>query len=223
MSFKRRLPLITGEYYHVYNRSIGKASIFEKTHHLYRAIETIDYYRHFTLLSFSKFQRLTGELKYEFSLIKKKQQPLVEIYAFSLMPNHFHFELKQLVDNGIQKFLTNFQNSYAKYYNTIEERVGGLFQDRFKAKRINTAEEFTHVSRYIHLNPVTSSLISFEELAFYPFSSYMWYLNPLINRFVNTEVVLNHFKSLSHYSKFISNHVAYQKKIKKIRRLLIDG
>lgn len=95
------------------------------------------------------------------------------------MPNHFHLLLKQTKENGISKLVANFQNSYTRYFNLKNERVGPLFQGVFKALRVKTDEQLIHVSRYIHLNPYSSSVIkSFEELKRYPWSSVEEYLHP---------------------------------------------
>lgn len=83
----------------------------------------------------------------------------LEIISYCLMPNHFHLLVKQVIDHGIVKCLNNFSNSYTRYFNIRHDRVGPLFQGRFKAVRIETDEQLLQVSRYIHLNPVASSLI----------------------------------------------------------------
>ncbi len=138
------------------------------------------------------------------------------------MSNHFHFLIRQFENRGITHFASNIQNSFAKYYNLITDRVGGLFQRSFKAKRIQTTEEFIHVSRYIHLNPVTSELIEFDELANYPYTSFSWYINQNKNIFISKEYILNHFKRIERYVKFVGNQVNYQRTLKKIKKLLLD-
>lgn len=218
----KRIPLFTNEYYHVFNRSIAKQPIFDSISYFNHALNIINYYRFSQKIRLSKFKLLPGRLKYEYTETITKQQSLVEIYSFAFMPNHFHFLLKQNTDTGISKFLSNFQNSFAKSFNLINNRDGGLFQNNFKAKRIATISEFVHVSRYIHLNPVTSSLISFNQLSEYPFTSYSHYLNSSQNKFINTEIILNHFKSVDKYIAFVQNQVNYQRQLRKIKRLLID-
>lgn len=221
MSYKI-IPLVTGEFYHVYNRSIAKELIFDMPLYLKHALNTVEYYRFPQKLRFSAFKKLLGKAKVNYINYITSQKPLVEIYAFALMPNHFHFQLKQNREGGIAKFLSNFQNSFAKCFNTINNRDGSLFQDSFKSRIITSIDQFIHVSRYIHLNPITSSLVKYEELKSYPLTSYSWYANPNLNRFIEIDIILNHFKSFDKYDKFMRNQANYQKKLRMIKRLLID-
>ena len=76
----------------------------------------------------------------------------MEIICYCLMPNHLHLLLRQLMDGGISKFMSNFANSYTRYFNTKSKRKGPVFEGKFKAKRIETDEQLLHLSRHIHLN-----------------------------------------------------------------------
>lgn len=146
----------------------------------------------------------------------------MEIYAFALMPNHFHLLIKQLEENGINKFVSNFQNSYAKYYNLKNNRDGFLFKNQFKAKWIESDEQFLHTSRYIHLNPVKAFLISFEQLGLYPWTSYSVYAaeNPQI--FIKTDYIFNMFSSRDKYIEFVSDQADYQEKMSLIEHVMIE-
>lgn len=138
------------------------------------------------------------------------------------MPNHFHFLLKQLQDNGISIFISKFSNSYAKYFNTKHERVGPLFQGRFKAIHIENDEQLIHVSRYIHLNPVVSSLINTEALESYLWSSYPKYLDLAMLDFVDKEMVMSFFKSEVKYKNFVLDQIDYGKKLEQIKHLILE-
>ncbi|MBU0569566.1 transposase, partial [Patescibacteria group bacterium] len=140
--------------------------------------------------------------------------------SFALMPNHFHLLLRQTKTKGVEKFLTDLQNSFAKYFNIRYKRGGSLFQKPFKAKRLSSDEEFLHVSRYIHLNPVTSFLIKCEELKKYPWTSYPSYVRESEEGFIDTNFILNLTGSKKRYEKFISNQVDYQKKLHLIKNLV---
>ena len=142
------------------------------------------------------------------------------------MPNHFHLLLKQLKNNGISTLVANFQNSYTRYFNLKNKRVGPLFQGAFKAVRVETDEQFLHVSRYIHLNPYSSLVVkSLEELQRYPWSSLPEYLNPKKhkNKISFPKEILDFFDDNLHdYQKFIYNQAEYQKNLETIKHLIFD-
>lgn len=156
MSGRRNIVFAEGEYYHVFNRSTASEQVFTRKKDIKRALDLISFYRYKQSLRFSFYDRLKDEEKKMYLQKLSGVTPIVEIYAYSLMPNHYHLLLKQESEMGIQKFLSNFQNSFAKYFNIKNKRFGTLFQRPFKAKHIETEEELLHLSRYIHLNPVTS-------------------------------------------------------------------
>ncbi|MDA3792322.1 MAG: transposase, partial [Elusimicrobia bacterium] len=83
------------------------------------------------------------------------KEEYVEIVAFALMPNHYHIILKQIADNGISKYMHKLGTGYTMYFNKKNKRSGSLFEGRFKAKAITNDEYLVHLSRYIHLNPVS--------------------------------------------------------------------
>lgn len=124
----RTTPLVIGEFYHIFNRGNDRREIFNFPRDFNRLIKTIYYYHFsgkkikFSLFTKSKFNFLTPIAK----------EKLVEIYAYCLMPNHFHLLLKQLQDGGIAKFLSQISNSYTKYFNTKYNHSGSLLQGTYK-------------------------------------------------------------------------------------------
>jgi putative transposase len=214
--------LSTGEIYHIYNRTIGKENVFTSTRNASKFIEITNYYRYNQSFRLSKFLSLPYQAQQEILMSRKNKKPIVELFAFAFMPNHFHFLIRQLENKGISHFASNIQNSFAKYYNLKTDRVGGLFQCSFKAKRIQTTEEFIHVSRYIHLNPVTSGFISFEQLRDHPWTSFSWYIDQNKNIFISRDYILNHFKRIERFERFVRNQVNYQRTLRKIKKLLLD-
>ncbi len=117
----------------------------------------------------SKLLQLMTEIREQMlTTVAKNDNKSVEVVAYCLMPNHFHLLVKQVSEGGISKYLRQAINSYAKYFNTKYKRVGSLFQDMFRAVHIETDEQFIHVSRYIHLNPLVSYLVGKKELLSYP-------------------------------------------------------
>src|SRR4030042_4242156 len=114
---KRQLVFVNESIYHVFNRSIGKEPIFINKRENQRALALLDYYRYPQTIKFSTFTSLSRDDQAEYLLrLARTSMPLVKIYCFVLMPNHFHLIVKQKVDKGISRFLANFQNSFAKYF-----------------------------------------------------------------------------------------------------------
>ena len=220
----RKTPLVTDEVYHVYNRSIGGYPIFLQNSHYQRGLDLANFYRFDKPpLRFSHYNRLPDSQKNEFMEKLKLSPKRIKIFTYCLMPNHVHFLLKQLIENGIANFMSNIQESYAKYFNIKEERTGSLFQSMFKAVRIETDEQLIHVTRYIHLNPLTSYVIkNMDELETYPWCSFAEYMGQVNHGIVDKEEILQYFGSVNHLRDFTMNQVDYQRKLAQIKHLAIE-
>ncbi len=219
----RITPLVTDEVYHVYNRGINKQPTFNTKKEYQRALLAIKFYKVSNPpIRLSKFLELDKEREAQILKIIDQAEKLVEIICFCLMPNHFHLLLKQKLENGISKFMGNFQNSYTRYFNTLNERDGSLFLDQFKAKRIETDEQLIHVSRYIHLNPHTGFIIkTLKELEEYSWSSFPNYIGGN-NGFLEPEIVLDMFGNKDKYKQFVFDQADYQRKLKIIEHLTME-
>jgi|SRR3989344_3486550 len=143
----KRVPLANGEFYHIYNRGVAKQPIFRETTDYKQALLGFSYYRFIQPpMKLSRFKELPlDERENILSKIVKENNELIRILSFVFMPNHFHFLITQVSENGISKFISNFTNSYTRYFNTKYERVGALVQGVFKAVRIETNEQLLHV------------------------------------------------------------------------------
>jgi putative transposase len=171
---RRKLTFATGEIYHVYSRGVEKRKIFLKTSDYVRFADDLyelndknyvvnsQYY-----LGNSSIVRIKGT----------KREPLVEILAFAIMPNHYHLILRQLQEDGVRKFMQKFGTGYAMYFNKKHERVGPLFQGRFKAIHVETNDYLQNLVGYIHTNPADlyRGPASIEFLEKYRWSSYLDY------------------------------------------------
>lgn len=220
----RKITLATDEVYHVLNRGVAKQPIFNDDCDYTRATNLLNYYRfNKPNIRFSYFIRLTKTLKDNFwNNLQKTSQPLVEIISYCLMPNHFHLLLKQLREKGISIFMSNFQNSYAKFFNLKYQRPGPLYQSIFKAVRVENNDQLLHVNRYIHLNPFSSRLVEIDKLLEYPWSSFPHYLGNIQSPFIKSALVLDQFKSLEAYRKFVFDQAGYQRKLNDIKHLILE-
>lgn len=215
--------LAEGEIYHVLNRGVGGIPLFKSPKEYIRFLELIDYYRFGPSLSFSHYNRLSNEEKKNDLKAIKNNPPPVEIYAYCLMPNHFHILLKQQINNGISKMLSNIQNAYVRFYNTKHTRRGTLFESMFKAIRIENDEQFLHVSRYIHLNPCTAYLVKIENLPSYPWSSFPEYLNKRKPSISSSEMIIKMAGGRKDYEKFVFDQAQYQRELAKIKHLILEN
>jgi putative transposase len=209
----RSVSLVNNEVYHVYNRGSDKRVIFLSSSDFKRFEETFCYYKFSEVKpKFSQYIKIPNPLL-------RLDDKLVEIIAYCLMPNHFHFLVRQKKDGGISSFLSQLSNSYTKYFNTKYKRVGPLLQGDFKAVRIETDEQLIHVSRYIHLNPIVAFIT--DNLKSYPWSSYQDYLNPKDSQY-SIQEVLNLFPSSEKYREFVNDQIDYGRTLELIKHKTID-
>src|SRR3989344_1739298 len=137
----RKTPLISGEYYHLYNRGNGKHEIFH---------DNEDYQRFVALLC-----TCNSENNFRMFIIKEsaKNDPylwergnqIVSIGAYCLMPNHFHILITEKESGGISKFMQKLSTAYVMYCNIKYERTGGLFEGKFKSEHLGTDQYLKYI------------------------------------------------------------------------------
>lgn len=225
MATNRILVLTTGETYHVFNRGVERRPLFTSKREHERFVELLKYYRFSPVpMRYSDFRVLPDPAREKIRrALADRGDVDGEILAYCLMPNHFHLVLRQRQERGIQRFLSNISNSYAKYFNTKHRRVGPLFQGAFKAVRIETDEQLLHITRYVHLNPVTAFMIQESEMDTYPWSSLSEYVGKPPSGFCSTEWVKEFFKKPSGYRSFVHDQVTFAKTLANIKHLAFDG
>lgn len=218
-----RLVKFTDEhYYHVYNKSIEKFEIFRSSHDYQRMIMLMKFYQHKDRdPKFSYFLRTvkTQHETFDEKLSKETSGNVlcVEIIAYCIMPTHIHFILKQESSNGIQKFMANILNSYAKFFNTKYARKGPLWVGRFKGDHIDSTEDLLQLTRYVHLNPTTSYLVDKPED--WPYSSYNDYLGnqrklkPICAFPENLDI------DIESYKQFVNDRIDFQRELSKLKKI----
>jgi len=81
-------------------------------------------------------------------------EPLIDIAAYALMPNHFHLLVRQRKENGISNFMQKLMTGYTMYFNTKNKRTGTLFQGRYRSEHVQNDRYLKYLISYIHLNPI---------------------------------------------------------------------
>lgn len=110
------------------------------------------------------------------------------LYAWCLMGNHVHLLIKES-DEPIGDVMKRISSSYVYYYNHKYDRVGHLFQERFKSQPVEDWQYFLTLLRYIHQNPLKPQLVS--NLNDYPWSSWLEYTDNHPLPFSSTQAVLS--------------------------------
>jgi putative transposase len=151
-----RKTYVENGYYHIYNRGVEKRIIF------------LDQQDYSVFLSYLKDYLLPKNEKELYERLsdpqtssKEKDKVLkllhlnnfsqeITLLAYCLMPNHFHFFVKQKNIGAIDNFMNSLATRYTMYFNRKYKRVGHLYQGVYKAVLINNETQFLHLSRYIH-------------------------------------------------------------------------
>lgn len=153
----RRQPLITGEMYHIYNRGVDKRDIFADKNDIYRFVESIkEFNREDKIKSLANLHK--SKQNSQIGVEPLSGEPLVEILGYCLNPNHFHFILRQISDNGISKFMHKLSGGYTSYFNIKNTRSGSLFQGRFKSQLIADENYFKKLVSYVNKNYLIHSI-----------------------------------------------------------------
>lgn len=186
-----------GETYHLYNRGVGKIPIFrdEEDHKvfLYRLWENL-------------YPELSTKIKRKSrNDYRRKELPSgsFDLICYCLMPNHFHFLIRQNTDLPLTVLISKICTGYSKLFNKKYERVGSLFQDQFKAVRIESNEQLLWTSIYIHQNPIKAELV--DDLSIYRWNSYLDYVGVQPGNLCKKELILDQYNSPSSYLKFFLN------------------
>lgn len=223
MSSQRKVVFQNDFVYHVFNRGIDRRPVFLKRGDYLRAQQLIAVYKHAEIpIRFSQIYLQPENIRIQMLKGVYKSERIVDVLSYCFMPNHFHFILLQKQDGGISRFMSNFTNAYTRYFNTKYKRLGHLFEGVFKGVFVESDEQLIHLSRYIHLNPISASIIEIKKIQNYQWSSYMNYLSSEENLIVETDFILGLFNSREKYRQFVLDQAEYAKELKQIEHLIIE-
>ena len=132
---------------------------------------------HVMLRGINKQQIFIDEEDYEkFLWVLKDTKEISEykLYAYCLMDNHIHLLIK-VEKEPLHIIFKRIGNRFVYWYNAKYQRIGHLFQDRYKSEAVENEEYFLTVLRYIHQNPLKAGIC--ENVSDYKYSSYNEYLS----------------------------------------------
>jgi len=180
---QKRIPLESGQIYHIWTHANGDENLFRED----------DNYRYFLE-------------KYAYYIY-----PVVETFAYCLMPNHLHLMVRVREREEVLNFLrdkkgdpnlqgfqnlggfnkvvaqqfSNLFNAYTKAYNKKYDRKGSLFTSNFKRKQIDSDQYFTQLILYIHNNPVHHGFV--DQITSWPHSSWHAYVFDKVTKIKRNE------------------------------------
>jgi len=235
----RKEAFTTGSYVHVYNRGNRKQAIVCEDSDRWRFLQNL-YYFNASVSIPNLFRSLKKELGVAYSkkLVWLEQwlprKPLVKIITFSLVGNHFHFILKEIVEGGITLFMRKLGTSMAKYFNAKYQEPGRLFQNSYKAKVINSDEYFKYLSVYTQIkNPfelypkgfeaaVRDFDAAFEWVVAYPYCSLADYMNVRKSSIIDKDILEEIFPNPEKYKQFAKDCILSINLKEKLDDLAID-
>lgn len=216
----RKEQFVLGHFYHIYNRGVEKRNVFLNDRDYWRFLQALllfnDKNSSAHIISELEKRNQSPTLK-TISELGSERNPLVRILCYSLMPNHYHLLIEEIGDKGISTFMHKLGTGYTNYFNIKNERVGSLFQGKFKVILIKDEEYLTHLSRYIHLNPVElvepnweiEGIKNWEEvnkyLENYKWSSYPDYLGFRNSKIIEKGILGRLFSRPGEYKKFVNS------------------
>jgi putative transposase len=194
-----RKQYLKNGYYHLYNRGVEKRKIFmDKQDYAVFLAYLKDYLLPKNTESLNKIisdpKTSWKEKDNALKLLKLNNfSSDISLLSYCLMPNHFHFFIKQANENSIAKFMNSLCTRYTMYFNKKYKRVGYLYQGVYKAVLVTNEKQFIYLSRYIHKQALK---IASQSLALrkQP-SSYDDYLGLRKTEWVHPEEILPYFSN----------------------------
>ncbi len=193
-------------YYHVYNRGVAKSEIFR---------DSGDYtYFLYLLQRYLGQDQICSPSRKQFKNFYDK----ITLVSYCLMPNHFHLQVFQVHDQALEELMRCLMTSYSMYFNKRYNRVGPVFQGRYKAATIDNDMYLEHISRYIHLNPMDIG----EDYKTYEYSSYRDYVDENVKPWLQVERGAAGITP-NQYAEFVADYESYHNELNNLKHSLADA
>lgn len=196
-------------YYHIYNRGVEKRNIFEDPQDYSVFLTYIKNYLmpkdeenlKEIIVDNNKSSKEKSQARKLLRLNNFNDQ--IQLLCYCLMPNHFHFLIKQDYEYSIDEFMNSLGTRYTMYFNKKYKRVGPLYQSSYKAVLIESEQQLLWITHYIHRNPLSNKSFSNNQP-----SSLPEYLGLRKTNWIHTEEILDYFSKTNptlSYKAFVAN------------------
>ena len=219
-------PHVVGSYMHVLKRGGRGMPIVKDEADQYRFIRSL-YYLNDTFVD-ENWDRASYNISYsgQTTVTRKgklfyrpehwpRRKELVKILGYTLMPNHLHLLLKEVVEGGISLFMKKLGQSMTEHFNEKYVTRGSLFQGSYKGRTIDSDEYLRYVAAYImvkntfELFPggIGKARENFEAAwqfsAKYPFSSFPDYVSERGSPIIDKEILGDLFSDKNEFKNFV--------------------
>ncbi len=190
---KRNIEFKSGRYYHIYNRGANRNKIFfEEDNYIY----------------------LLKNLK------KYSVQKSFSVIAYCLMPNHYHFLLRQDSETKLNLSIGYLFNVYTKAINKKFNRAGTLFEGSFKALEVEDEKYLQELCRYIHRNPVDDKLI--KNIEDWEYSNYLEWVGKRNGTLIDIKLRDKYFPLGKGYEEFVLDHFSNKQFRNEMKKYLLE-
>ncbi len=175
---KLRPPYRPGHVYHLFNRGRSRLTIFHDHADYTRVLDKL---KHYT------------------------QTLSLTLLAYCLLPNHYHFLVRQDGDARAGLLPQRVFNSYSKSYNHRYQHSGTIFQGNHEVRLVNNTGYLFHLCRYIHANPVKDGIAM--DAALWPYSNYLEWIEQRPGTLVDLDFVRRRFATPAGYAAYVQAYI----------------
>ncbi len=158
--------------------------------------------------------------EFEARLLNSVKEILEDLIAWVVLPNHYHFLLRQNDDIALNIPIAYIFNAYTKAINKSYNRTGTLFEGPFKSIEVEDVNYLKQLCRYIHRNPVDDGLV--EKIEDWEFSNYPEWVGKRNGTLVDLKFRDRHFKDANNYESYVKDHISIKQAIKGLTKYLLE-
>lgn len=220
-----RESLDVDSYSHVYTRGVKKLSIFRQKGDLRRLLLNFYYFNHDGRMpdNWKREIKITSDpAHFQWPDAWEERQPIVSILAFSIMPNHLHLMVKEIVEGGTSRFMHRVSMSYSKFINEKYGENGSLFQRPFKSRLVEEDIDFRNLAVYVMVkNPfelypgglqraIENFDDAYERMASDPLSSLGAYAGAKVSPIITKDLLGELFETPESFKEFARESMLYR-------------
>lgn len=238
---RRKFPFIVGKIYHIFNRGVAKCPICNEEADYWRFLQGLCLFNDIKSATNILWQlehnrgRLTLNVLKGYLINQEgERKPLVRIMAYCVVSNHYHLLVEEIQEGGITKFMHKLGLGYAHYFNNKYDRVGSLFQDKFKNILVDDERYLLYLLIYINVlnlaeliepnwkeEGIRDIVAVLEFAASYPWGTHQEYIGKRRSIIINKRILGKLLPTPKDYLDLVKA-VLIEKKYTEISHLILE-